>query len=860
MISDSVYNLLELYLSQREGAAPLEFEDWAASYPDRAPALRKAWQDWQRASAELEASPRASSARAANRPGQKIAGFELVQRLGSGGQASVWEAHQEKLGRQVALKLLRPDRVSARDRALFQREARAGAQLRHEGIVSVYDSGEEGDVCWIAQELIPGGRTLRDRIDEVRRAGTSPSDWYVQVADLTRRIASALHVAHQAGIVHRDIKPQNILLTAEGLPKVSDFGLARVEDTSAMSQSGQLVGTYLYMSPEQVTADRAQIDHRTDIFSLGVVFYELLTLARPFEGDTPHQICSRIVLSDPPEPQRVRSRVPRDLSVICCKALEKDRDRRYSDMQALAEDLTRFHSHRPILAKPPTPLDRTGKWIRRHPTKSVAAAMATVALGAIALLGVRLSDSKDEALRKTADVFRLSLSQNYANLKAEAEQLWPAHPDKLDAMRNWVARAEGLVAEIPTLVATRDELRAAALPLPTGQQESWTFPDEQASWWHGQVMQLIGNLESLTAAGEGLLVAEGETVEHGWNMARRIASAEHLRAGFAQGAEYDRAWQAALPSIREIYPDLGLVPLMGLVPLDRDPTSGLWEFWHVLSGERPRRDPETGRLIMGAETGIVLTLLVGGAFWMGSQKEHPQGRNYDPLSSKSEPVQEILLTPFLISKYEVTRRQWLRVSPAPDLFQEHARTKIGAGNMPLTNCSWREAAQMVRRLGLSLPTEAQWEYAARAGTAWPWWCGRDRESIARAHAGNLADGFALACKTNSYQARKFESWDDGVELLAPIGAYAPNPFGIHDTIGNALEWCADVFDPDCGAPVRAGDALRLVEPRGDAPHRTHRGGNFYYTADVARVSARSDHGIDYRDGSLGVRPALMLRP
>jgi serine/threonine protein kinase/formylglycine-generating enzyme required for sulfatase activity len=506
--SESTAELLELYLVAREKDTGLSFDHWVAAYPAEADALRRAWADCQRGTMALAGANSPSGLAPA--AGQRVGAFTLVEHLGRGGQATVWEAEQEGLGRRVALKLLRSDRESRRDLALFQREARAGARLRHEGIVTVYDHGEEAGVSWIAQELIPDGRTLRDRIEEIRRQAVPFGGWYREVADVILSVALALDVAHDAGIVHRDVKPQNILLTPEGRPKVGDFGLARVDGITSHSQTGQLVGTYFYMSPEQVAAKRAGIDHRTDIFSLGTVLYEMLTLSRPFEGDTSHQICSRILMRDPPEPRVVRSQVPKELSVICGKALEKDPRKRYATMAEFAADIERHLSNEPIHAQPPTRFERIAKWTKRNPTKSVVTMVSALAFVVISSLAVLLSKQKEdlkttntelrsrteqlatrtddltaantalqtkteEAQRRTSDVLRLSLAQDHEDLISAVDDLWPPHPEKIEGLATWVSDARALTGEIDNLVAKRDELRAMALP--QSEEERQSHPD-----------------------------------------------------------------------------------------------------------------------------------------------------------------------------------------------------------------------------------------------------------------------------------------------------------------------------------------------------------------------------------------------
>jgi len=320
--------------------------------------------------------------------GRLIGDFRLVQRLGSGGMGEVWRAEQISLGgRAVAVKFVRPDRVTQKHLQLFAREARAGGRLAHPGIVTVLAHGESDGLAWIAMELVPGGRTLRDLIERARSLSEVPAAYDREVAALIAEIATAMQIAHDAGVVHRDLKPRNILVTAEGGPKVTDFGMAQISDESALTTPGEIAGgTTLYMSPEQLSGDRSQIDARSDVFALGVVLYELLALQRPFQGDSHAQIAAQILHKDPPDLRTIRSRVPRDLAVIARKALEKERGKRFQTMAELAADLRRFLANEPILARLPTRVERICKWMKRNPGKSSAAAIVVVTFTAIALL------------------------------------------------------------------------------------------------------------------------------------------------------------------------------------------------------------------------------------------------------------------------------------------------------------------------------------------------------------------------------------------------------------------------------------------------------------------------------------------
>jgi serine/threonine protein kinase len=290
------------------------------------------------------------------------------------------------LHRTVAVKFVRPERVTEKQLELFAREARAGGRLHHPGIVTVHGYGQSDGHSWIAMEYVGSAWTLKDFLDDAARAEDVPEGYDRHVARLVADIADAMQAAHEARVIHRDLKPQNVLITAEDRPKVTDFGLARITDENALSQTGEFAGTYFYMSPEQVTARRMGIDHRTDIFSLGIVLYELLALRRPFEGDTSHQIAAQIVTKDPPDVRMIRSRVPRDLAVIAAKALEKDRNKRFPTMKELAADLRRHLANEPILARPPMRVERVVKWAKRNPGKSSAAAIVAVTFTIIALL------------------------------------------------------------------------------------------------------------------------------------------------------------------------------------------------------------------------------------------------------------------------------------------------------------------------------------------------------------------------------------------------------------------------------------------------------------------------------------------
>ncbi|MCX8230080.1 MAG: serine/threonine-protein kinase [Planctomycetota bacterium] len=313
--------------------------------------------------------------------GATFGDYKLIKELGSGGMGTVWEAEQQSIRRRVAVKILDAGLgLRTRDMERFHREAEAGARLEHPSIVTVFELGEVDNSPFIAQELIEGGRTLDDLFTDLAIAGELPNAHFRHMTELFVELADALQSAHDAGVTHRDLKPQNILITPSGEPRIADFGLAVVADGRDLARTGDFIGTPYYMSPEQAASKRMGMDHRTDIFSLGATFYEALTLARPFTGDSYPQIIKKVLVEDPAPPRSVRSQIPEDLAVICLKAMEKDADRRYPSMRDFAEDLQRFLEDRPIFASPPGWVTRTKKWVRRHPALALSGAIGGITL------------------------------------------------------------------------------------------------------------------------------------------------------------------------------------------------------------------------------------------------------------------------------------------------------------------------------------------------------------------------------------------------------------------------------------------------------------------------------------------------
>ncbi len=284
--------------------------------------------------------------------------FQLLEKIGVGGFGTVWKAHDKDLDRDVALKVPRQGQTDARQAKRFLQEARTASQLRHPGIVSVYDVGRQGESVYIVADYI-AGQTL----DEWRQSQEPTAG---QVAELCRAIAEATHYAHESGVIHRDLKPSNIIVDSSDSPHITDFGLAkRTADDATLTAAGQISGTPAYMSPEQVQADSRQIDRRTDVYALGVILFELLTGERPFRGSVP-MLIHQVVENEAPSPRELSSDIPRELDNICLKCLEKDPRHRYQSASALAEDLRRFLDSEPVKARPIPRHVRVWRWCKRN--------------------------------------------------------------------------------------------------------------------------------------------------------------------------------------------------------------------------------------------------------------------------------------------------------------------------------------------------------------------------------------------------------------------------------------------------------------------------------------------------------------
>jgi serine/threonine protein kinase/TolB-like protein/Tfp pilus assembly protein PilF len=291
--------------------------------------------------------------------------YELLEQIGRGGQGVVFRARQKSLNRTVALKVISLGQWASEAHVKrFRREAEAAASLEHPCIVPIYEVGERDGSCYFSMKFVEGGQ-----LDEVVRREPMPPR---RAAELIVKVARTVHYAHEHGILHRDIKPGNILLDKNGEPHLTDFGLARlVESESTVTRTLEVLGTPSYMAPEQAEGDNAAVGSATDVYGLGAVLYQLLTGQPPFAGGTTYETIKLLLDTEPRQPRLLNPKIDRDLSTICLKCLEKDPQRRYSSALALAEDLEHWLNHEPILARHTGIFARGKKWVRRNPTSAL---------------------------------------------------------------------------------------------------------------------------------------------------------------------------------------------------------------------------------------------------------------------------------------------------------------------------------------------------------------------------------------------------------------------------------------------------------------------------------------------------------
>lgn len=760
---------------------------------------------------------------------ERIGKYRVERVLGWGSMGVVYLAVQEAPERQVAVKLLRVDASTETMARRFKQEGQVLASLSHPGIATIYEAGVAGlgagSQPFLAMEFIDGETV--SRYAEQRRLDRR------ERVELVRRVAIAVAHAHEQGVLHRDLKPENILVRANGEPCVLDFGVAHTAgddpDRLTMTATGQVIGTLAYMAPEQ--ARGAHLDAAADQFALGAILYELLCGELPYDirGRLPHQALRTIADGVCRSPSQHDSTLSGDLEAILLTALAPEPVRRYSSVEAFGEDLGRWLAGEAIQAHPPSPLQVLWRCVLRNRALSATIVIAVGAIGA----GLAWGAGNLLDLRREGEVSLLfSDQQLLKELEVEATELWPVSGSTLPAFHSWVRRAEELQAR-------RSAHDATVLALEGGGAAATTNESVLGAEWI--LLEGRALLDSIDAFGEGLAPEMAER--------RSLAGRIFAETVEAHRAEWRRAAQRVHTDPR--FEALELMAQEGLVPLGPDPLSGLEEFALWSTGEVPVRDAD-GVFEPRAEDALVFILVPGGVALIGAQVDDSQRPNYDSaaLDHEGQPC-TICLDPFLVSKYEMTQAQWERLyhfNPSDWETGSVVEGRETTGRHPVESMSWEQALEFLPRFGMTLPTEAQWEVAARGGTRWA--------CLAGPHWTDLIGQVSWRAHNWELLASEPRLEDDGYFAHMPVGSLAPNRYGLHDVIGNVWELCLDTYKVAYHRlEHREGDGLVLAVPDGDV---SRRGFSSAVRPPQVRVYERRMKRFDGRDAVTGIRPARAL--
>jgi serine/threonine protein kinase/WD40 repeat protein len=428
----------------------------------------------------------------------RLGDFRILREVGRGGMGVVYQAEQLSLGRLVALKVVSAPALDDRARQRFRNEAHAAASLHHPHIVPVYAVGADGDALFLAMQFITG-RSLAALVRQLQHptgpsaatpadtaADTGPytpaptaepvgkgepllfptppaAEYYRAAARLTAEAAEALQHAHDFGIVHRDVKPGNLLVEPNGHLWVADFGLARLPGSADLTRTGEMLGTLRYMSPEQA-AGGTGVDHRTDVYSLGATLYELLTLRPAFPGSGPHDVLRRIASEEPPAPRSIAVSIPRDLETVVLKAMTKEPAERYPTAQALAAELKRFLEDRPVLARRPTLAHRLRKWTSRNRRLVTAATAVAFLFLASAVVGLALTADRIRVEQGKTEKVNEELTRTVGELGETVKQ----RDGAIGKLNQTVSERDAAITDLNTsntgrTVALRQEERTSYL-------------------------------------------------------------------------------------------------------------------------------------------------------------------------------------------------------------------------------------------------------------------------------------------------------------------------------------------------------------------------------------------------------------
>ena len=780
---------------------------------------------------------------------RRLGEFELLEEIGAGAMGVVFRARQQSLGRIVAVKVMQPHLAfSSQQIQRFHLEATAAARVQHPAIVPVHSVGEEAGVHYFAMDLIEG-ESLQAFLAQQRSRSGAPSgppssatsggralSHVTWVAGFVAEAAEALAVSHEQQIIHRDIKPGNILMDREGRPHLVDFGLAKDLQLESMLHTGRVIGTPYYMSPEQARVRGVQVDHRTDIYSLGVVLYEMLGLRRPFEGDTHQEVFREIREVNPVPVRRLNPRVPKDLATICHKAMEKNPVHRYANARDLASDLRRFLNHESIHARPPSAAELARRLVARRWGWFLGAAAVLVALVAGSWIATDLS--RRARLERTLEPLRAAQGRSFADLSTEA---------LLD-----LGAAAARAREGDWILSTEEDRLVAGIEASL---------EDEALRVAGRVR---GDLEGVLDLDGGGLTAEATLAAmlEILSPARALALApQHpeVRRVLDPREWYPRLTVTSEPSGAQVYlvglshhgPEWAEPQLLGTTPLREMPVAPTFgRIFAVLEGlghAEATRMLATGTVELhlpiraAAEVEDGMIPFEAGPAVVGTGRE----------GLMPFPRRTVSLRSFHLDRTEVSvgeYRRFLTQSgyPPPGWWPPDSEIEAWL-DRPVTRISLRDAEAYCLWAGKRLPTIWEWERGAR---------GTDGRSVPWTEGTPTAEEVAARAVLN----RPLPEDDPGtvaeerrlvLAALAPVDSLpaGASPDGLLHTLGNVREWTESRFLD----PTPEG---RWVPSAADV---VVKGGSFDHRPGI-RLDSSFDRSADFPTWDIGFRCARSVWP
>ncbi len=695
----------------------------------------------------------------------QIGRFHIRKKLGAGAFGIVYRAHDPQLDREVALKVAKPHMLTTRESVKrFLREAKAAAHLRHTNIVCVHDSGQDGEHYFIASAFIPG-RTLADAVHASQGRGLELRE----AAQIIRRIAEALAYAHRKGIVHRDVKPANVLLDEQGEPMLTDFGLATIDEGhERITQDGtQMMGTPAYMAPEQA---QGKAETASDQYSLGVTLYELLTGRLPFAGDVLEQI-EQHKSKEPPSPRTLMPALPRDLETICLKALAKKPADRYGDCQALADDLRRWLEGEPITARRLSLVERAWRWGRKNPALAALVLVTLLGVAGIVWKYIDAEQQKAIALRE-AD----KAAQASAYLASIFELAIPSRDRDMPTPRQILDEAE---KRIPQQFQDQPELRDKLL-----QQIGTVYDKMTANAPLAMLLEVRGTVQLQSSRNAKAKAVPQTLLYTGDRLA--LAPDAHVLLVVLSDLHKERLRPGSEVTIRR----------QGCEPAD------------AVSA----RDPDVLMTFVKLPKG---TFYMG---WDGDKKgvkteiaEDFEIAVHDVTQGQWEAIMGN--NPSYFSRFGGGRNEIRAIS------DEELRL------FPVESVSWDDAQEFIKKLNekkrgsgylYRLPTAAEWEYACRGGATSEEEC--SFHFYFATPTNDLSSDQANFDGNNPFGKAPKGKW---LRRTTRVGAYPSNKLGLCDMHGNVWQWTATSEGSDRvlrgGSWHFNGDGCRAASRNGDSP-------------------------------------------